>query len=217
MTYDQENGHGPAPSERERELRPEGDYKVKCVAHKFGRAGTGTEQIGIRLAVVEGPHKGTHFIYYGFFTDNTIEHTIKAMRALGFTGDDVRDVRSMYTSEAIAVVAHEADRDGKVRERVRWINGADVVMNDVMSPQELSGFAQRMRGAFARFPGGGGVAQPPPQQGQQRSAAPPPQQQGRQQHAPPPRQQQFGTPPPSDMPWGDDVPPPSSAPPGRRY
>lgn len=209
MTFPHED---PQNNPQDDRLIPEADYKVKCVAHKFGRAGTGTEQIGVKLQITEGNHKGQYLTWYGFFTEAAIDTTIKSLRALGLRGDDLRNCSSMYEGEAIAVVQHEVDRDNNKRARVRWINGADVAMNDVMNERELGAFASRMRGSMARFPSSQAApannapANAPPSRGPA-PVRPPPQQQafggnGRQ---PPPRQQQpssWGAPPPSD----DDIP-----------
>jgi hypothetical protein len=193
---DGRNDNAPA-----RALIPEGDYRVKCVAAKIGWAGTNSEQIGLRLKITEGQHEGTMLTYYGFFSDKTEEHTMKAMRALGFAGDDVSNLSSMYNDEAIAVVIHEADSGpngtGEMRARVRWINGSDVSMSKVMNTSELASFANRMRGRFSRTAGGGGSKpndrgndRPPPRDDRRGGPADdrrPPPRDNRDDRQPPPR------------------------------
>lgn len=181
------------------ELLDEGEWPVMAVTHKIGFAGTNNEQIGVRCKFTEGPHKNKTLVWYGSFSDRALDITIRGLRALGMKGDDLRDLSGMYTDPgaAIGVVQHD-EYQGKKRARIAFINGGDVVMKQEMNAQELSAFAQRMRGAFART--GGGKPSTP--------AAGPSVGNGR--GAPPPRDQQqsFGNrrdepPPPSDddMPW----------------
>ncbi len=165
------NGQGSGGGEKpraEEALIPVGEYPVKCINHRIGQAGTKTEQIGVRLQIVDGEYKGKSMLWYGFFTDKAIETTIKAMRALGFTGNELKDCSSMYMGTAMAVVEHETGEDGKTRSRVRWINGADVMMKEAYEGNDLAAFSARMRGAFARMPGGAPAAAPQDDRGPSR-------------------------------------------------
>lgn len=153
---DDRGAPGPAP-EDDGPLMDEGDYPLVAVAHKWGYSSKGGEQIGVRVKFVEGPYKGRTSLWYGHFSDAAMDITIRALRALGMKGDDVRDLSGMYAPDvtpAIGVVQHDT-YEGKTRARVAFINGADVVMKEEMNKQQLDAFAQRMRGAFARAGGGG--------------------------------------------------------------
>ncbi len=153
-------GPDPRAPDEDGPLLPEGDYPVKAVKHRMGFSGNENEQIGILLNVTDGEYKGRRLLYYGTFTDAGMEFTIKAMRALGMQGDDIeRDAHTMYTSnaQAVAVVQHETYQ-GKTRAKVKWINGADVVMKHEMNPNELSAFSKRMKANFARYGSTGGSA-----------------------------------------------------------
>lgn len=181
-------------------LFPEGDFVVRPVKHKIGFAGTGTEQIGVRLQVMEGPQKGKYIVWYGSFTDASEDITIKAMRALGFEGDNIYDCSSMYANPehtAIAVVAHEQNQNGKLVSKVKWINGADVAMKEEMNDAELRSFAQRMRAKFARH--GGASSQPQRSTGPAPGPAAGPQNGQQQRRGYDPRQE---PPPADDPPWG---------------
>lgn len=151
---DRGGGNRGAGDERQRELLPEATYPVVAVAHRFGYTSNKNEQVGIRLRIVDGPHKDKNLLYYGTFTADAKEFTIKALRALGMYGDDVvKDIGQIYNGQvANAVYAHEVYQ-GQKRGKVNWINGADVVMKDEMSPSELSAFSNRLRADLKRFPG----------------------------------------------------------------
>lgn len=186
---------------------PDGDYPIRATKHRWGWSENKYPQIGISLTVTEGPYKGRRLTWYATFSDAAAEWTIKGLRALGMKGDDAeRDIDTIYTSEAAAtaVVANETYQ-GKTRAKVKFINGADIIMKNEMNGNELRSFSQRMKATFSRYAGGGGAAPAPAQQQQSRGPA---QQQTRQTSQ---RQQERD-------PW-DDAPPPDdrSAPPyGRR-
>jgi hypothetical protein len=142
-------------NETERTLIPAGKYKVKCVDAKVGKAKTGTIQIGCALEIVEGPQSGQMLTWYGFFTENTEERTVAAMRTLGFRGNDIRRLESMFEgATAQAVVDHEKNQDGKLVAKTNWINPIGVMMNEVLDGAELASFGKRFAGLAARLGGG---------------------------------------------------------------
>lgn len=159
------NGHDDrgAPSDRgarddDGPLMDEGDYPCVAVTHKWGYSSKGGEQVGVRVKLVDGPYKGRTLTWYGYFTDAATDIAIRGLRALGMTGDDVRDLSGMYRPDvtpAIAVVQHD-EYEGKKRARVAFLNGSDVAMKEEMTSTQLDAFAKRMRGAFQRAGGGGG-------------------------------------------------------------
>lgn len=149
-SHDSRDPRGEGPT-AERDLLPQGEYRVRCIAHKWGETNKNKyEQIGIALQIIEGKYANKRLSYYGTFaSDKAEEITISAMRALGFRGVDICDLSSMYEGEAVATVEHE-EYEGKTRARVKWLNGADVIMKKEMTPQELNRFAQRMKAKLAR-------------------------------------------------------------------
>ncbi len=159
--------------EREK-LIPAGKYKVKCLDAKMGWTAGGPNsekkpQVGIGLEITEGPHAGRMISYYGYFTEKTEEFSVKAMRALGWRGNNWADLSSMIDGTALAVVEIETD-DGKERSRVRWINQIGVAMSDAMSAADIAVFQKKMSGLAARIGGGGDKgaqagAQKPPSKG----------------------------------------------------
>lgn len=141
-----------------------GNYPVKVVSHTIGRAGTGTHQIGCMVEITEGPHAGKAYPWYGSFTKDATPITIRGMRAFGWQGDDLEDLRTMYAQPAIGVLEVDANEDGSPRRRFSFINGAGVAMKETLTGSDLAVFAKQMRGTIARLPGGsaggGGGAQP---------------------------------------------------------
>lgn len=208
---------------------PPGEYPVRATQAKIGAAGTNTIQIGVRLRITEGPHKGKTITWYGSFTDDSEHITIRGMRALGFVGDDVYDHRSMLDPaaevSATAVVEHErvqgGKNAGKMVAKVKWINGGeggDIVMAKELSDGEAERFRQKMRGVLGRSGGapqsgrggngnGNGWSQPGPQNRGGGNGGPPPDRNERRDAAP---RDDRGAPPRDDRPppGDNDGPPP---------
>lgn len=178
-------------------------HKVRCIAHTFGEASTGTPQIGVLCEVTEGDCKGYMCTWYGSITKAAAEYTVRGMRALGFTGIDITRCESMYTGEALATFEHDENQDGEKRVRISFINGIGVVMKKTYEGADLARFAQNMKALLSQTAGGAAAgAQPlPPMQGQQ-----PQGNQQRDHYSAAPRSGSNGAAPP---PWGDDAPPPA--------
>lgn len=196
---------------------PEGEFPIAAVKHAFGKAKTKTLQIGVRIMITEGEHKGKTALWYGAFTPDAEPLTLRGMKALGHIGDDIFDCRGFYNPDgsmktqtaAIGVFKNSRDQQGRMRWRCEFINGGDVVMAEELSANEAAAFRERMR---AKLSGRGA-----PSGGSQRGSAPPPPRDDRRaaprdDRQPPPRDDRQPArddrrpPPPADgdMPWGND-------------
>lgn len=141
---------------------PAGNYPVRTISHNYGKAGTGTHQIGCMLTIVEGPFAGRAYPWYGSFTADATPITMRGMRALGFEGDDLVDCSGMYKPDvkAIGVLEVDQDRDGNPRRRFSFVNGFGVAMKETLQGGDLAAFAKQMRGTIARLGGAGGNDRP---------------------------------------------------------
>jgi hypothetical protein len=136
---------------------PEGSWKAKGGAWAIGTASTGTDQVGVEIIFLEGPAKDERRTWYGYFTDAAFERTIESLRLLGWKGSDLSDLTGIGTTEVYAVVAHEQDQHGEIRERVAWINDlGGVAMSNRMDEGSAKAFAARMRGKILALDAAGG-------------------------------------------------------------
>jgi hypothetical protein len=144
--------------EPDRALHPEGDEAIVPVKWKWGYAGREEhEQIGLRLLITEGANKGKTLLWYGSFHPNAKDITLKALKSIDLieTVFSASEGSIQNGAPGVAVVRHET-YEGKVRARVAFINGADIVMKKEMNDGELGAFRNRMRGELARMRSGGG-------------------------------------------------------------
>lgn len=128
----------------------EGRKLARAREWALGRAGTGSEQIGILFALTELAHAGRTIMWWGHFTEDTLEHTLKALRACGWQGDDLTKLDALGVNEVSLVIEQETDRDGVLRDRVRWVNRpAMLVIKDRLTVAEQVAFAKGIKAKIA--------------------------------------------------------------------
>lgn len=174
-------------------LIPEGSWRARGVTAELGLTAAEKEQVGVALVFSPGQDPNVDnrgLTWYGSFSEKSELHTFKALRALGWTSDNLADLSGIDANEVEVVVEHEEDQYGEMRPRARFINplgSGGVAMKTKMSAEQVTAFAERMRGRMLAL----GAKAPQPR------AAPPP----RAPAAPPKRAPQppaAGTPPPDD-------------------
>jgi len=127
-------------------LLVDGSYLGRGVDWSLGETSTGKNQVAILIHLIE-PNR--HMAWYGFFTDETIDSTHKALRALGWTGESYDDLTGIDQLEVSCVVGTEDDQEGKPRNRIRWINKpltAGMLMKKQLTDNERKLFGLKMKG-----------------------------------------------------------------------
>lgn len=99
-----------------------GTYKARAVSGHLSVAQTGTEFVGVLFTLSEG---GEQVPYRGWLTDKTLKSTLKALRACGWEGDDLSDLRGIDRNEVYLVIEHEEDDRGRMQARVKWVNATE--------------------------------------------------------------------------------------------
>ena len=133
-------------------LIPEGTWRARGVTAELGYTSQDNEQIGVELEFMPDQHDdvdGRRTTWYASFSEKAEAHTLKALRVLGWSGDDLSDLTGIDANEVDAVVIHEEDLEGAIRSRVRFINplgSGGVAMKVKMSEDQARAFAERMKG-----------------------------------------------------------------------
>lgn len=152
-----------------------GVYNMRATDAELGfTQGTDAEppkpQVGVLLEFVDGPYKGTSLTWYGFFTEKMRAGTIRALRSLGWQGDDLSELSSVR-GEAPCTIQTEPDLTGVVRARVRFVGGGAIAMKTTMSDEQKKAFATSMK-AFASTIKAGQEETQAPQNGQPGNVGP---------------------------------------------
>jgi len=134
-----------------------GRYKVRCPdpgAVQFGFTSSGAEQVAVPLVIVDGPCLGVEIPWFGNFSEKGTEIAIKALRALGWHGDNLADLSGIDSQDAEAVIDLDTYDKGDgsppvTRLKVKWINAPGsgrVKLSNQMDDAQRIAFAQRMKG-----------------------------------------------------------------------
>jgi hypothetical protein len=134
-------------------LIPEGTWKCRGISYALGYTSADGEQVGVEIMLLPDQHEdvdGRHLTWYGQFTEKAEPFTLKALRVLGWQGDDISDLSGIIDGpECEAVIGHEQDLQGEWRHRVRFIQAigaGGVAMKSKMTEEQSKAFAERMRG-----------------------------------------------------------------------
>ncbi len=126
-----------------------GVYQMKCTDAELGftSGSEGSEakpQVALMLVFCDGPNEAQGLTWYGFFTEKTKAGTIRALRTLGWVGDDLGDL-STCRGEAPCTVVTEVDLNGNPRSKIRWIGGGALANKNPMNEDQKKAFAMSMR------------------------------------------------------------------------
>lgn len=147
-------------------LQP-GRYTARAVEAALGHTSKGTEQVAVLFEVVFDDGSSERITWYGYFTEKTVDRTFESLQLCGCTGEPPFDFDNIGRNEVSIEVRNEADQDGNMRPRVKWVNklgAAGVALKDRMGEDQAAIFAKKMRGQFAAYKakGGGGNGAAPP-------------------------------------------------------
>jgi hypothetical protein len=111
-----------------RALHPEGFFRAEIVDHGFGKTETRTNYLGVRFrTLLEGEAVGeiTGFFY---MTDAAAEYTVQKIRAMGFEGDDLRDlakVPPILQGRMVKISVEHRQYQGEMRDSVASVYPED--------------------------------------------------------------------------------------------
>lgn len=156
-----------------------GTYPGKVIEAGLGETSSGNEQAVLLCQLGgEGPEKGLRLNYFGSFHENSVEHTIKALKAAGLPGNDLSvliidpEAGTSDWKKAVPnppdvefVIAPEPEYDPETRAakvdeqgnavmrvRVKWINAVGrLAVKSVLAPDKAAAFAAKMKGRLAAF------------------------------------------------------------------
>lgn len=143
-----------------------GKYKARPISWALGMTDTEKEQVAVEIEFLDLAVTPRTLWWYGYFTPNALESTVKALRAMGWEGDDLATLQ-LQDREVEVVVEHE-DYKGVTRPRIRWINapGGGPAVKKPLGTDQARAFATKMRGAIlavdqkmGRKPAGGAAQQ----------------------------------------------------------
>ena len=100
-----------------------GRHPARAVDLQFGKAKSGTEQIGVTFEILEGPHSRELITWIGFLTDNAWERTMRALAVCGWPKGKSLDQLGLEDLQSLVhIVVEEEEYQGKTKFKVVWVN-----------------------------------------------------------------------------------------------
>lgn len=137
----------------------EGKFVAIPIDLQFGKAKTGSHQVGVQFRVIRGVCEDERITWYGSFANQKAQEiTFKGLQAMGWnpsTGlETAVDVLMEPTPVEIAVITD--DYNGVSKLKVMFVNRIGVVMKERVTGGELTSFFREMAGAVTAFSRDGG-------------------------------------------------------------
>lgn len=119
-----------------------GTYKAKIVSAGLTENQKGEAQARVDF-VLEGGEAAVWF--GGFSSEKAMGYTVKQLTNAGWTTDDLGDLPTIIGAE-VEIVVQDDEYNGKVRQRVKYINGP----RPVLDAEATAGFAASMKARIAK-------------------------------------------------------------------
>lgn len=134
-----------------------GNYPARARSDAaLGETSTGKEQVAVTLDILDWETRqptGGNIVWYGYFTEAAVEHTLRSLRRMGWQGNDFDDLSTIGTKDVMIEVIHET-YENKTRAKIKWINdmdGGGAVLKTPLTGDKAKFFAARMKSTVAAF------------------------------------------------------------------
>ena len=131
---------------------PAGYYLARAIAgsEQFGVTSKGTDQLVLDVDV---PSLGRKLSVVLYFSDAAAPYALEKLRACGWTGDDVTDLRGIDANEIQLQVKYEMfDGSERMKTDIATGGGGRIVLDTPMDAAAKRGFAARMKTAAKGVP-----------------------------------------------------------------
>jgi hypothetical protein len=136
------------------------------VSVQFGRSKVkGTLQAAVMFAILdEGSYRGRRLRWMGYFTDDSVDRTIEALRLCGFKGDELSELPRQKLDQEVSITVEHEEYDGKTRAKVAWVNaaGGGMKMANPLNATELRQFSAKYKAKVRSKPAVDGPKAAPP-------------------------------------------------------
>lgn len=114
-------------------------------SQEWGYASTGTEQVGIRVMILDGQWEGQSVSWYGFLTENAEVRTLEQLEIAGWDKSSVIDLPGLGSTEFELEIEEDTDPEtGAPYYRPTWINRIGVAMKKKMDDNAKRALVARL-------------------------------------------------------------------------
>lgn len=120
-----------------------GEHGARAKKWGFKKNKKGDEEIWVLFTL----DAGEDVFWRGNFSEKGLKHTVKALRAMGWKGDDLSNLAGLDTNH-VDLVLEEREWNGEVKTEVKWVNsaGGGMHVSASMPGESLASFAAEMKG-----------------------------------------------------------------------
>jgi len=130
-----------------------GRYRARPTAWTLGYTGSGKEQAAVELTFSDPNLEVPSMTWYGYFGENSLDITMRALRTMGFQGSDLSALLEAHglnpDAEIEAVVDHDdyPKGSGQWHAKVKFVNAVGgLAIKEQMTADAARAFAARMKG-----------------------------------------------------------------------
>lgn len=101
-----------------------GEYEATAIPEEstLGESSSGTPRIEVQFYVQTPVEShGQKIIWYGYLTPAAMPRTVEALRTMGWTGNDLRNLSTIGANNVQIVIEGE-EYQGKTYAKVKWVN-----------------------------------------------------------------------------------------------
>jgi hypothetical protein len=112
----------------QRELHPKGFFKAEILDHGFAKTDSGTNYFAVKFATLLEGEKVGEITGFFYLTDKAAEFTIQKIRAMGYEGDDLRDlakVPPILQGRTVKISVEHHEYKGEMRDQVASVYPED--------------------------------------------------------------------------------------------
>lgn len=142
---------------------PAGRYTAKPNNWMLSESAGGSERFAVEFEITQpGEFCGQQITWdSGFSSDKAVEMTVKALRVMGWQGDDFEHVE--LSRDPVQVVVEHHEWEGNTYARVKFVNPlSGLSSRKELDPAKRASFAERMRARVALIDQRIGTPTPPP-------------------------------------------------------
>lgn len=121
-------------------------YRAKAREWGLGETGTGKEQVAVEFTILTEGATEQGLVWYGYFTEATLERTIESLRHMGWKGDDPSDGLPGLDANEVDIVVENEEFEGRTYAKVQWVNRpGGLAIKAPLAPEKAKAFGAAMR------------------------------------------------------------------------
>lgn len=121
-------------------------YRARAKTWGLGETGTGKEQVAVEFNVLTEGAADQGLVWYGYFTDATLERTVESLRYMGWKGEDPSDGLPGLDANEVELVVEDEEFEGRTYAKVQWVNKpGGLALKAPLTGEKAKAFGAAMR------------------------------------------------------------------------